>query len=337
MERKISIKKQDVMQGVMKATSYLAARKGESNENADSQYLKIVATTSDIEMLTPFYTDACETMRLTVAEYATVAQDTTDDGITFTLTMPSNWKEGTLDLDERALSYCINYVTAKWLELSSKDDVEYYSQCSQADLALLIDALSYRNRPTRESGVSLCNVECWCQKIKRMNIVIQKSEAYHNIKQMAYTYAHALSGEGITSEIKHNIYDLCEEGNIDITARLLDQTVTDCNALLARFMVDYDVDFLDNSWDSCQGNPTSLDDYTLSAILPESFAMRYAKPIFNNIVAYITNKVLASWLTIVYPAGVEQFTAAYTEAQQKLTEYSQHLKPGTVRIVPKWI
>lgn len=336
MEKKILIKKKEVLREVMKATSYLAARKSGTEQNPQPEYLKIVATESDSEMLMRFYDESVESLRSALAEYLQLAELSLYEGIELTLTMPENWKDGTLNLDDRALYFCANYTTSKWLELSSKEDAEVFMQNAQSDLALIVGAVGQRNRPVRNNGISLYDAKCECPRYKQLVMTINKDEAYHDIKQTAYTYAHALAGEGITAELKHNIYDLCESGNIDITARLLDQAVTDCNATLARFMKDDEVDSLNNDWNECQGNPQEKSDYTLSVFLPESFAMRYAKPIFNNIVVYITNKVLASWLTIVYPSGVEQFTAVYSDAQQKLEEYSRHLKPGTVRIVPRW-
>ncbi len=337
MEKKILIKKKEVLRETMKATSYLASRKSGTEQNPQPEYLKIVATESDSEMLMQFYDEAVESLRSALAEYLQLVELSLYEGIELTLTMPENWKNGTLDLDNRALSFCANYVTSKWLELSSKEDVESFTQAAQADLTLIVDALGQRNRPVRKNGIAIYNAKCECPRYKQLVMTVNKDEAYHDIKQTAYTYAHALAGEGITAELKHNIYDLCESGNIDVTARFLEQAVTDCNAMLARFLKDEEVESFNNDWNVCQGNPQERSDYTLSLFLPESFAMRYAKPIFNNIVVYITNKVMASWLTLVYPSGVEQFTAVYSDAQQKLEEYSRHLKPGTVRIVPRWL
>ena len=336
MDKKIIIKKKDVLRETMKATAYLAARKNGTEQNPQPDYLKIVATESDSEMLGRFYDEAVESLRSALAEYLQDSGTPLQDGIEFTMTMPENWKDDTLDLDNKTLSFCANYVTAKWLELSSKEDVESFMQSAQADLTLIMDALGQRKRPVRKSGIALLNAKCECPKYKQLKMTLNKDEAYHDIKQTAYVYAHALSGEGITAEVKHNIFDLCLDGNMDITARILDQTVTDCNALLAKFMPDNEVGSLGNDWNTCQGNPQEKSDYLFMLVLPESFAMRYAKPIFDNIVVYITNKVLATWLTIVYPSGVEQFTAIYSDAQTKLEEYARHLKPGVVRIVPRW-
>lgn len=334
MELNIVIVRKDIMTEVKKTTAYLAAHKG-ADQLGNTQYPNIVATDSNEEILERFFTEAIETLRFSASEYLSTAEFSTGN-VVIKLRLTENY-DNSVDLGKEINSYIVNAVVARWLSTVDKEDAETYVNESAAHLKIIVDALSLRKRPTRPSGIALLSAQCQCgDDYQQVRMHIDKAEQYHNIKQAAYAYAHALNGEGITNELKHNIYDLCEEGNIDITARMLDKAVTDCNTLLARFMKDVDVDYLSNDWNACTGNPNQKDDYDLYIYLPDTFATRFAKPIFNNVITYLTYKVLAWWLTIVYPTGVEQFTLLASEAEEKLTQYASHLKPGKVRITPHW-
>lgn len=117
-----------------------------------------------------------------------------------------------------------------------------------------------------------CGCDCRCNQ-KRIVVELLKEELYGDIESAAYIYADSLPvDEKEGGHEKHNIYDIIQEGNMQTTARLLDQAVEDCKetlfALTKRKLQGSEFDT--NEWRIMTGSPVNDQDaYYLAMIVPD--------------------------------------------------------------------
>lgn len=193
-----------------------------------------------------------------------------------------------------------------------------------------------------EQNNKKCN--CCCVADKRcagkVKVIMElvKATLLYDIANTAYLYTKSLRADGVDEELKSDIYDLCRGGNADITARYLDEAVAACRAMLTRF---HDKEtrggYYTNNIEECVGHPANADDYYIILSVPATYDKANTDALFHAAMHYIIDKTIASYLALVYPNGAGLFLAKANEHELEIYNLTKRMKPGSVRIVPRWI
>ena len=164
-----------------------------------------------------------------------------------------------------------------------------------------------------------------CSVGYKVMIELLKKELVYDIKNTAYTYADSISSSVTDPHLIHNIYDVCEVGNRDKLARILESTIEDCREVLYRFtkMEMLGSGFDSNEWEECIGSPTNEEEaYYLALRMPNGFSSTSVHTMTVYIHDYIVNQSLYEWLMVVYPDGADRFWALAEEKKEKIKNAS---------------
>ncbi len=177
----------------------------------------------------------------------------------------------------------------------------------------------------------------YCEGMPTPKLLIQlvKKDLVFDIKNTAYIYSLALRGEGVDSELKANIADICEKSNIDNTARILDEVISDVRSMLLKFtrnnVPPQANRYVSNEWEDAPANPENDDDYFFALKVPISFTQDVARSLLTYIHQYVVNKVIANYLLLVYPDGSAVFTAMWQGEEEKIKNTINNFITGRVR------
>lgn len=181
------------------------------------------------------------------------------------------------------------------------------------------------------------NTPHYCEGMPTPKLLIQlvKSELIFDIKNRAYRFAKGLKGDKIDEELKADIADICEKENIDDTARILDEVISDCRAMLLKFTKNNIPPganrYVSNEWEEAPGNPNNDEDYFFALKVPISFTVDVADSLLSYLHNYVVNKVIANYLMLLYPDGSALFTTMWQAEEEKIKSITSHFCTGRIR------
>lgn len=177
----------------------------------------------------------------------------------------------------------------------------------------------------------------YCEGMPTPKLLIQlvKSELIFDIKNRAYRFARGLKGDKIDDDLKADIMDICEKENMDDTARILDEVISDVRSMLLKFTKNNVPSgasrFVSNEWEEAPGNPNNDEDYYFALKVPNSFTVDVADSLLSYLHQYVVNKVIANYLLLLYPDGSSIFTALWQSEEEKIKNTINHFVTGRVR------
>lgn len=135
----------------------------------------------------------------------------------------------------------------------------------------------------------------------------------------AENYAH-VEGDVMTAgndHARHQLMDICQEGNIDRVTRVLNLVYSECVEALypytKRELPEHEVRL-----DDMHREP---EEYVIKLSLPEGFSATTLRLLRDTIHEYMVCRVLADWIGITYPEGSvkwAQKAAAHSEKMREL-------------------
>ena len=152
-------------------------------------------------------------------------------------------------------------------------------------------------------------------------IELRKDELLYDIKNTAYVFADSRKDDDKEPHGLHNIYDVCEDGNIDKVARLMDSAVEDCKELLFSMTRAKATSggFVSDEWEEVTGSPCNDEDcYYLALRVPWSFSATSARSMMVYAHEYIVNRVLYKWMLLAYSDGAQTFGMLAEHARESL-------------------
>lgn len=160
-----------------------------------------------------------------------------------------------------------------------------------------------------------------CHNGYKVMIELRKDELVYDIRNTAYVFADSTKGDNAEPHDLHNIYDVCEDGNMDKVARLMDSAVEDCKELLfslTRAKVTGS-GFVSDEWEEVTGSPCNDEDcYYLALHVPWSFSATSARTIMVYAHEYIVNRVLYKWMMLACSDGAQTFGMLAENARESL-------------------
>lgn len=154
MDISLKIKKATIYNEVAMITSYVGAKMMTENENAYSQ---VFTTDDDRDMLERFWKEACSSVTDEFKQFIKSVSPPANDPINnhnevfiIEMSMPSSFDEKLLPSIEQSLtSFFINFVTAKWFNISNKVDAKLYNEEAYYYKNEVRQKIYYRKKPRR--------------------------------------------------------------------------------------------------------------------------------------------------------------------------------------------
>lgn len=134
----------------------------------------------------------------------------------------------------------------------------------------------------------------WSRKpeyTKKVTITFLRDELLYDIKNMAFVEGDIIHTND--EHDRHQIMDICEDGNIDRVSRILDFAISKCRELLFPFTKTKveDASVLDDKLEV-------PDKYEINMLVPDDFSRSSALYLEKLIHEYLVCTVLSDWLSI---------------------------------------
>lgn len=155
MEVTINLGRDDIYTEVSKITSIVGKKRQDAN--SPNMYIRVSASGTDRMVFEPFFSEAISLLVSEVRLYTKSVQgedvtansiSTSPFEITFDLPLTFNSSSMTNSIRASMRSFFINYIMAKWLEITLPNEVQPYANAAQSALENIRAKISTRNRPT---------------------------------------------------------------------------------------------------------------------------------------------------------------------------------------------
>lgn len=142
----IPIDKIEIYEEVSKVTAYIGGKNVDAN--GKSLYDQVFVTDADKEMIDSFFSSATSNVA-TALEHTVKDVKVSDNGVSLTLRMPSNFNTAMeKPLADSITDYIVNSIVAAWCAITKKDEESYATKASA--LLQQVNAMQYlRQRPKR--------------------------------------------------------------------------------------------------------------------------------------------------------------------------------------------
>lgn len=136
----IVVEKTSIYDEVMDITGYTGKNTGDID--------KIAATEDEINILDRFWNDAISSVFDIIRRNSTMVDDTTK--VTYSLSLPSNFNINTeAPLKKNIQMYIVNFVCAKWFNITKKDEVKDYDAICINIAEKISKLIMERTKPVR--------------------------------------------------------------------------------------------------------------------------------------------------------------------------------------------
>lgn len=155
MEVVINLGRDDIYTEVSKITSIVGKKRQDAN--SPNMYIRVSASDTDRMVFEPFFSEAISLLVSEVRLYTKSVQgedvtansiSTSSFEITFDLPQTFNSSSMTNSIRASMRSFFVNYIIAKWLEITLPNEVQPYTNAAQRALENIRAKISTRNRPT---------------------------------------------------------------------------------------------------------------------------------------------------------------------------------------------
>lgn len=152
---------------------------------------------------------------------------------------------------------------------------------------------------------------------KMATIIIERNKLIYDIKNYAYVEGDIMQTED--DHDRHQVQDICEDGNIDRVTRVLGLAYTECLETLypyAKMPVHNDTARINhlNEWS----------DYNFYLLLPDDFSETTVSFLKEQINEYMVCRVLADWLSITKPSAAPNWENKAENAKTEIANALNH-------------
>lgn len=152
------------------------------------------------------------------------------------------------------------------------------------------------------------------KRTKKVCLAHQRDELLQDIRNIAYVEGDIMQTDN--EHDKHQVMDICEDGNIERVTRILDLAHNECVEALFPFSkkaIREDFIGMENMYDERYT-------YGIRLLVPDDFSVTTATLLKNLINEYMVCRVLADWLSITKPSSVSTWQEKADNAMTKMRE-----------------
>ena len=152
------------------------------------------------------------------------------------------------------------------------------------------------------------------KRMKKVCFAHQRDELLQDIRNIAFVEGDIMQTDN--EHDKHQVMDICEDGNIERVTRVLDLAHNECVEALFPFSkkaIKEDFIGMENMYDErCT--------YGIRLLVPDDFSITTVSLLKNLIQEYMTSRVLADWLGITKPSSAPAWQEKADKAIEKMRE-----------------
>lgn len=164
--------------------------------------------------------------------------------------------------------------------------------------------------PPSRSGACACGGEA---RRARAGLTFEREELLYDIRNLAYVEGDTMGEDKEHS--RHQVTDICEEGNIDRVLRVIGTAFSECVETLYPYTKEALCGL--NSWHT-DIPQTDCTEYSIPLDVPTGFSGTTLRLLEKLVHEYMVSRALADWMSIVKPEAEERWTRKYEAIRGKI-------------------
>lgn len=128
-------------------------------------------------------------------------------------------------------------------------------------------------------------------------LTFRRDEIVYDIENYAFVEGDIMPAED--PHLRHQVFDIAQDGNVDRVNRILNLAVAETVELL----YPYTKEEITDDTTALDDTASAPDQYTITLTLPEGFSSSTATLLSHLIHEYLVCRVLQDWLSITYPGA----------------------------------
>lgn len=148
--------------------------------------------------------------------------------------------------------------------------------------------------------------------VRTVTLSFKRAELLYDVSNYAFVEGDILPED--SEHGKHQVFDICQDGNIDRVTRVLNLAHAECVEMLYPF-----------AKEEIPEEPASIDDilmepeeYVIRLSLPSGFSMTTVRLIEHIIHEYLVGRVLSDWLGITNPPAKSNWEARIEDLRSRM-------------------
>ena len=147
---------------------------------------------------------------------------------------------------------------------------------------------------------------------KEVTLTFKRAELIYDASNYSFVEADIIS-EGDECR-RHQVFDICQDGNVDRVTRVLNLAHTECVEMLYPYtkqVIPDEQEVIDNVL-------SEPETYEIKLTLPDSFSLTTVKMLKNLIHEYLVCRVLADWMSITNPESEANWEKKFMTIRNKI-------------------
>ena len=160
-------------------------------------------------------------------------------------------------------------------------------------------------------------------RTKTATMTFKQDDILHDIENYAYVVGDIMQAD--TEHVRHQVLDICQDGNIERVSRVLNLAYSEVVELL------YPYTKVPCEQNTATNNaPTYPAEYVINMELPDSFAQSTVNLLTKLIHEYFVCRILGDWLSITAPAHAGIWEEKLENMRKKIDSAKDH-RSGRIR------
>lgn len=150
------------------------------------------------------------------------------------------------------------------------------------------------------------------QQQKSVTILFKRSELIYDATNYSFVEGDIMKTDD--EHVRHQVFDIAEEGNVDRVTRVLNLAHAECVEML----YPYTKEEIPEAEVSMDDTLTVPEEYCIELALPEGFSLSTVRLLKHLIHEYLVCRVLADWMSITNPSSQANWEDKFTSLRNKI-------------------
>lgn len=161
---------------------------------------------------------------------------------------------------------------------------------------------------------------------KKQNLIYKRKDLLYSIENYSFVEGDVLVTDSYNAH--HQVFDITQQGNIDIVNR----TLSLAHAEVTELLYPYTKEEIDDEQEDIISTIEEPEEYKIELLLPEGFSKTTVLLLEKHIHDYLVSRVLAHWYSIVNPASKDVWELKLHEIKDSIrTTLLSRRKNATIK------
>lgn len=152
---------------------------------------------------------------------------------------------------------------------------------------------------------------------KTVTLYLSRKALVYDIENYAFIEGDIMQTDD--EHVKHQVFDIAQDGNVDRVSRVLNLAYDECVELLYPY-TKRDI----GDWKTCDNGLSALGMYEIEMEVPNSFAESTVNLISKLIHEYMVCRVLADWMSITNPKAQQSWMTKVEDLKKAIRQCVNH-------------